>query len=96
MGLARRRDRTLDVRGVALGDVREHVVVVVRHDRLEGRPGLDALAADHERDCDALARHLGEPPLELGPLRRARRVARTGSLTAGGVRKIPGALTGRL
>ena len=48
--------------------------MVVRHDGLEGRPGLDALAADHERDVDPLARHLREPLLELGALRAARRV----------------------
>ena len=71
--------------GVALRDVGEHVVVVVRHDRLERRPGLDPLAADHERDVDPLAGHLREPLLELGALGRARRV-RADRLVDGGRR----------
>ena len=63
-------DRALDVRRVTFGDVGEHVIAIVGHHRVEGRAGLDALAADHERDLDPLARHLGEPPLELGALGR--------------------------
>ena len=39
-----------------LVDVREDVLLVVRHDRVEGVAGADLLAADHDRDLDRLAR----------------------------------------
>ena len=39
----------------ALLDVGEHVVAPVRHHRLERRPRLDPLAADHHRDVDRSA-----------------------------------------
>ena len=83
MGVTRGGDRALDVRRVPLRDLCEHVVVVVRHDGLEGRPRLDALAADHERDVEPLARHLREPLLELGALRAARRVPANGLVDGG-------------
>ena len=71
VGVARGGDRALDVGCVAFRDVGEHVRAVVRHDGLEGRARLDALAADHERDREALARHLGEPAVQVGALGRA-------------------------
>ena len=58
-----------------LCDVREHVALAVRHDRLERVAGLGVLAADDVRDRDALVRHRAQPVLQLGPLGRARRVA---------------------
>ena len=61
-----RGDRLLDVLGAALRDVREDVALPVRHDRLEGLTRRDVLAADDERDLDALVLHLAEARLELG------------------------------
>ena len=52
----------------ALVDVGEDVLLVVRHDRLLQLAGRDVLAADHERDLDALVAHL----LEARCWRRAR------------------------
>ena len=67
-------DRALDVGGIALRDVGEDVLAVVRHHRLERRLRLDPLAADHERDRRSLARQLRQAPVQLGALGRARRV----------------------
>ena len=73
--IARRGDRTLDLRGPALVDVGEHVILAVRHDRLEGLPGPHVLAADDAWDLEALALELTRAALQLLPLRRAGRVA---------------------
>ena len=51
-------DRALDLGGAALLDVGEDVRAAMGHHRLERRPRLDPLAADHHRDVDALAGHL--------------------------------------
>ena len=52
-------------------------------------PVRTSLAADDERDLDALAGHGGEARLELGALGGAGRVRLTGSLTGGGTRRMP-------
>ena len=65
-----------DVLGAALVDVGEHVLLVVRHHRRAQLAGRDVLAADHERDLDALAAHLLEPQLQARALGAARQVAR--------------------
>src|SRR5205814_9371761 len=46
------------------------VRLVVRHDRVEGRAGLDFLAADDGGDLERLALHLVEALLQLGALGR--------------------------
>src|SRR5206468_6857338 len=61
----------LDLAGADLVHLREDVVFVVRHDGLEGRAGLDLLAADDGRDLELLALHLVEALFELGALGRA-------------------------
>jgi O-6-methylguanine DNA methyltransferase len=53
-------------------DVRQDVILPVRHHRLEGRPGADVLAADHARDLDPLALDPLQALLELLSLGRAR------------------------
>ena len=58
----------------ALVHVGEHVLLVVRHDGLLELAGRDVLAADHERDLDALAAHLLDAPLQALALGAARRV----------------------
>ena len=50
-----RVDRELHVLRAALVHVRENVILVVGHDGLLEVAGGDVLAADHERDLDALA-----------------------------------------
>ena len=49
--------------------VSEDVLVIVRHDRLGGATGPYFLAADHERNLNALARHLLQARLELRAFR---------------------------
>ena len=44
----------IDIDTLLAPDITEHVVAVVGHDRLERVPGHDVLAADHERDLEAL------------------------------------------
>jgi hypothetical protein len=56
-------------------NVREHVLLAMRHDVLEGGAGANVLAADHARDVEALAFDLLEPQLELRALRRAGGIA---------------------
>src|SRR6185436_11387617 len=59
-GLASGLYRHLDFLCAALVDVRENVVLVVRHDRRPEVPGRDVLAADDARDLGLLAFHLLE------------------------------------
>ena len=63
---------------------------VVRHHGRRRVAGRDVLAADHERDLDALARHLREAALERGALGAPRRVvaapARCGPAADGSAR----------
>ena len=73
-GLAGGLDRALDLVRAALVHLREHALLVVRLDGLEGGAGLDLLAADHERDLELLGAHLVEAALDLGALGRAGRV----------------------
>ena len=68
-------DRAIDLGGAALVDVGEHVVALVRHDCFERVAGLDFLAADHERDLEALAGELVEAAAELVALGAAGLVA---------------------
>jgi hypothetical protein len=71
---ARRGDRPLDLgRGPGV-DVGEDVLLVVRLDGLERVAGFHVLAADHERNLDALVLELAQSPLQLGALGRTRRV----------------------
>src|SRR6476619_6461763 len=53
------RDRSCQV------DVRENVLLAVRHHRLDGVAAADLLAADHARDVEPLAFQLREPLLQL-------------------------------
>ena len=69
-----RGDRLLHVLWPGLVVLRQHVLVVVRHDRLLDLAGANFLAADDERNVDLLGRHRFQARFELGPLRRARRV----------------------
>ena len=73
-GLARRRNRLLDVVRTALRDVGQDVVAVVRHHRLERVVGDDVLAADDQRDPWALTGHRLQAGLQLGALGAARRI----------------------
>ena len=75
MRLARGVDRHLHVLRATFRDVRENVLLAVRHDRLGRLLGLDLLAADHHRNRDPLALHLGEADAQLLSLGRAGRVA---------------------
>src|SRR5204863_2149946 len=77
-GLARGVDRLLHVLRAALVHVGEDVILVVRHDGLEGLARPDLLAADDERDLDPLALHLGEPLPQLLALGRAGAVVADG------------------
>src|SRR5207249_527441 len=72
--LGGRRDRTIHLGRSALVHLREHVVLVVWHDRLEGVAGSSLLAADDACDVEAVGFHLLQPPGELDPLRRSGRV----------------------
>src|SRR6185503_3067310 len=63
--------------------VGEHVLVLERHYGLTGLARPDFLAADDERDLDALLRHRREPRLELGFLRRTGRVRANGLVHRG-------------
>src|SRR5262245_12374858 len=54
--------------------VGEYMALLVGHDDLGGRAGRDLLAADHERELDALGLHLVEPPPNLLALRRPGRI----------------------
>ena len=56
-------------------DVGEDVAALVRHDRLERVAGAHLLAADDERDVEALAAHLVEAAPELVALGAAGLVA---------------------
>ena len=69
-----RRSRLLDLRLPALVGVGEDVALLVRHHDLGRLAGRDVLAADHERQLDALGLHLVEPAAQLLPLGRAGRV----------------------
>ena len=60
--------------GAALVDVREDVVLVVRHHRFLGGAGAHLLAADDQRDVQALVPHLLQAQLEARALGRAGRV----------------------
>ena len=69
-GVAGGVDRALDSSAPrALVDVGEHVRVAVRHDGFEGRAGAHLLAADDEREVDALG---GQARRGGGEARRAR------------------------
>ena len=76
---------SLHVLGAALVHVGEHVLLVVRHDRLLELSGRHVLAADHERDLDALVAHLLDAPLQALALGAAGRVV-VDRLVAGGGR----------
>ena len=54
-GLGGGLDRLLDLGRAALVDVGEHVLLAVRHHRLDGVAGAHLLAADHARDVEPLA-----------------------------------------
>ena len=82
--LARRRDRLLDQLGRGPVPVGQHVAVVVRHHDVLDQPGLDALAADDDRDLDALLRHRAEARLELGAFGGSGRVGADGLVDGGG------------
>ena len=74
-GVGRGGDRRLDLGRAALVDVGEDVAALVRHDRFERVAGADVLAADHERDLEALGRELVEAAPELVALGAAGLVA---------------------
>ena len=57
---------------------------VVRHHACRESPVRISLAADDDRDLDALLRHRVEPRLEIGALGRAGRVAADGFVDGGG------------
>ena len=67
-------DRLLDVLRGALVDVGEHVLLVVRHDGRAQVAGRHVLAADHERNLDALVAHLLEARLQARACGAAGRV----------------------
>lgn len=69
--------------------VREHVRVVVRHQGLLQLAGVDFLAADDDRNVDLLGRPRFQPRLQLGPLRRAGRVAVIGLVDRRRARRTP-------
>src|SRR5215204_2403363 len=66
-------DRRLHVLSAALVDVGKDVLLVVGHHGRARVAGGDVLAADHERDLDALVAHLLEPQPEPRALGAARR-----------------------
>ena len=68
-------DRALDLGAGALVDVGEDVAAAVRHDGFERVAGADLLAADDERDVEALGAHLLEAAPELVALGAAGLVA---------------------
>ena len=74
-GVGRSGDRAVDLGRAALVDVGEDVVALVGHDRFERVAGLDVLAADHERDLEALGGELVEAARELVALGAAGLVA---------------------
>jgi hypothetical protein len=53
----------------------KNVTVIVRHHRLHGLAAVDLLSADDERNVCSFIRHRLQASLELGTLRRSRRVA---------------------
>ncbi len=67
-------DRLLDLVWAALVHVGEDVARAVGHHNLGGLAGADLLAADHERQVDALGFELVELRLQLAALGRAGRV----------------------
>jgi len=73
-GTPGRVDRAADMLRRPLMDVCEDVLLVVRHHGLLQVAGRDVLAADHERDLEALVPHLLEAQLEAGALGTARRI----------------------
>jgi hypothetical protein len=64
-------DSALHLGRASLVDVGKHVAAPVRHHRLERVAGLDVLAADHERDLEALRGELVEATSKLVALERA-------------------------
>src|SRR5262249_13128936 len=76
-------DRLLDLLGAGLVHVREHMLLVVRHDCRLRLAGRHVLAADHRRDLDALAAHLLESNLHRPALRAAGRVLPDGLVPPG-------------
>ena len=83
----RRRSPAATCSALALVDVREHVLACRAASRPASLAGRDVLAADHERDLDALVAHLLEPQLQacaLGAARaRSRGSARCGRAGGG-------------
>ena len=73
--LGGRGNRLLHVLGAGLVVLGQHVLVVVRHDRLLDLAGPDLLAADDERNLDLLRRHRLQARLQLGAFRRTGRIA---------------------
>jgi hypothetical protein len=67
----RRGDCLLHVLGSREVIVGKDVLVIVRHDCVRRPPCPDFLPADHQRNLDALSRHLFEPCLQFRALRRA-------------------------
>ena len=88
--LGRRLDRSLDLLGAALVHVGEDMLLVVRHDRLLQVARRDVLAADDERDLDALVPHLLQSELEARALRAAGRVVANGLVHGRGNTEDPG------
>ena len=68
----------LDVLRLGHVPVGEHVLVLERHHGLLRLAGADFLAADDERNLDALVGHRGQARLELSALGRSRRVGLDG------------------
>ena len=73
-GFPRSLDRLLDVARVALVHRGEHVILLVRHDALEGLARPYFLAADDHRRLDLLRLHLLQAETQLLALRCARRI----------------------
>ena len=69
------RNRLLHVLGACFVILGQHVLMVVRHHGFLDLAGADLLPADDERNLDLLRRHRRETRLQLGALRRARRIA---------------------
>jgi hypothetical protein len=67
--LAGSLDRPLDLRGAALVDVGEDVVLVVWHDRLARLARPHVFSSDHARDLEALALHLLEANAQARAMR---------------------------
>ena len=73
-GIAGGLDRALDLARAALVDIGQDVALLVRHHDLGRVAGGDLLAADHERELDALRLHLveargGAPRAPVSPAR---------------------------